>query len=285
MFDPVLLRTFLIVARGNSFSATSEKLAVRQSTVSDHIRRLEQQVGRQLFIRDTHSVRLTPDGEALIGYATSIEDTTERAKRFFAGSKPAGRLRLGASEDLASTILPELLADFTRTHPEVQLELTVALSTKLINGFDSGEFDLVFCKRWPGEDRGELVWRDEIIWIGRGDQDHGRSISGDEPWPLILYRPPSITRSMTLAAMSRAEINWRLACTSDSLSGILAATQSGLGVTILAARMCPAPLVDVGGGLGLPAIGHIDFVLLRRANRCSAPVDDMVGMIMMKHAG
>ena len=78
MFDPLLLRTFLVVARGNSFSATSEKLAVRQSTVSDHIRRLERQVGRQLFIRDTHSVTLTPEGEALIGYATSIQDTTER---------------------------------------------------------------------------------------------------------------------------------------------------------------------------------------------------------------
>ena len=46
MLDPVLLKTFLVIAEGNSFSETSRKLAMRQSTVSDHVRRLEQHLGR-----------------------------------------------------------------------------------------------------------------------------------------------------------------------------------------------------------------------------------------------
>lgn len=63
MLDPLLLRTFLVIAEGHSFSETSRKLAMRQSTVSDHVKRLEQGLGRQLFVRDTHSVALTREGE------------------------------------------------------------------------------------------------------------------------------------------------------------------------------------------------------------------------------
>ncbi len=53
MLDPLLLKTFLVIAEGHSFSETSRMLAMRQSTVSDHVRRLEQHLGRQLFLRDT----------------------------------------------------------------------------------------------------------------------------------------------------------------------------------------------------------------------------------------
>ena len=94
-----------------------------------------------------------------------------------------------------------MLEEFTRTHPEIDLELTVALSSKLINGFESGDLDLVFCKRPPGDERGDLVWRDDIAWIGRADMDYGRYASGSESWPLVLYRPPSITRSVVIGAI------------------------------------------------------------------------------------
>jgi hypothetical protein len=55
MLDPVLLQTFLAVAQTRSFTRTAERLGLRQSTVSQHIRKLEQEAGRRLFVRDTHS--------------------------------------------------------------------------------------------------------------------------------------------------------------------------------------------------------------------------------------
>ena len=81
MLDPVLLKTFLVISEGRSFSETGRLLAMRQSTVSDHVRRLEQHLGRTLFARDSHSVSLTADGEALIGYARQILETAGRAEQ------------------------------------------------------------------------------------------------------------------------------------------------------------------------------------------------------------
>ncbi len=281
MLDPLLLRTFLTVAQGNSFSETARKLDMRQSTVSDHIRRLEQELGHRLFLRDTHSVALTPEGDALIGYARLILDTGERARQFFAGTRLRGRLRFGASEDLVVSFLPPVLTSFTHDHPEIDLELTVALSTVLISGFDAGEFDLVFCKRWPGEDRGQLVCRDDLVWVGRQDMLETKSRSATV-LPLILYRPPSITRSIATAALAQAGIGWRLACTSDSLSGLVAAVQAGLGITVLANGLIPSGLADIEAAVDLPRLGALDFILLRNTRLLRAPAEELATAIMTR---
>lgn len=69
MFEPVQLRTFLAVAQTLSFTQAAHRLGLRQSTVSQHVRKLETTAGRRLFTRDTHGVELTEDGEAMLGFA------------------------------------------------------------------------------------------------------------------------------------------------------------------------------------------------------------------------
>ena len=278
MLDPLLLRTFLVIAEGNSFSETSRKLSMRQSTVSDHVRRLEQCLGRQLFLRDTHSVALTSEGEALIPFARTILETGERAERHFAGTKLRGRVRFGASEDLVVAWLPSVLKTFMTDHPEVDLEFTIALSSTLIARYDAGELDVVLCKRWPGDERGELVWRDDVVWAGF----EADAMRGVRAVPLILYPPPSITRSMALTALSHAQVSWRLACTSDTLSGIVAAARAGLGISAVARKLLPEGLVEIDAEAELPTLGTIDFILLRHARGPKAPVSELSTAIIAK---
>ncbi len=257
MLEPVLLRTFLTVAETRSFTQAAERLGLRQSTVSQHIRKLEQEAGRGLFVRDTHSVTMTADGEAMIEFAGNILAANQRAERYFAGSQLRGRLRFGASEDFVASRLPEVLREFVRTHPLVDVELTVGLSGELNQKLGRGELDLVCGKRRPDEDHGRLIWRDRLIWVS------GESAPFDPsaPTPLILYPPPSITREIALAALERCGRAWRIVCTSRSLSGLRAAAIAGLGVTVVAASLIPPGLVEIGGGLGLPDLGTVEFVL------------------------
>ncbi len=257
MLEPVLLRTFLTVAETRSFTQAAERLGLRQSTVSQHIRKLEQEAGRRLFVRDTHSVTMTADGEAMIEFAGNILAANQRAERYFAGSQLRGRLRFGASEDFVGSRLPEVLREFVRTHPLVDVELTVGLSGELNQKFGRGELDLVCGKRRPDEDHGRLIWRDRLVWLS------GESAPFDPsaPTPLILYPPPSITREIALTALERCGRAWRIVCTSRSLSGLRAAAIAGLGVTVVAASLIPPGLVEIGSGLGLPDLGIVEFVL------------------------
>ncbi|KAA5608984.1 LysR family transcriptional regulator [Rhodovastum atsumiense] len=259
-FDPILLETFLAVTQTRNFTHAAQRLGLRQSTVSQHIRRLEQQAGRRLFQRDTHSVVLTPDGEAMIGFARSILEANARARHYFGGARLRGHLRFGVSDDFVQTRLPELLRDFVLLHPGVDLALTVGTSALLRGRLDEGELDLVLCKRQLGEDRGELVWRERLAWVGRADL----RLSSDpaQPVPLILYAPPSITRSTALETLERAGRPWRIVCTSSSLSGLRAAAFAGLGIAVSALSLIPPELVDLGHALRLPDLGETEFVLL-----------------------
>ena len=166
MLDPLLLRTFLVIADGNSFSETSRKLAIRQSTVSDHVKRLEQSLGHQLFARNTQSVALTREGEALIDFARGILDMHERAERHFAGAGLRGRLRLGVSADLGASWLMPALRLFARAHPDLDLDVSVTASGTLRARTEAGDLDAAICERWPGETGGDLLWREELVWVG-----------------------------------------------------------------------------------------------------------------------
>jgi len=261
MLDPLLLRSFLSVARTGSFSGAARGLRLGQPAVSQHVRRLEQHLGRRLFVRDTHSVRLTADGEAMVAFAEGILGASDRAERYFAGAELRGRLRFGASEDFVFSRLPDVLRDFTRLHPLVDLELTVGLSGWLNGRLDEGEVDLVLAKRPDGDERGRLVWRDRLVWVGRP----GTDIAPRQPVPLILYPSPSITRARVLRALEHAGQPWRLACTSGSLTGLRAAALAGLGVLALARGLIPQGLEELPAAR-LPALGEVEFVL-RSAGR------------------
>ncbi|MFD9610311.1 LysR substrate-binding domain-containing protein [Streptomyces sp. NPDC004288] len=259
MYEPTQLRTFLAVAQTLSFTRAAERLGLRQSTVSQHVRRLEEAAGRPLFARDTHRVELTEDGEAMLGFARTILQAHERAAAYFGGTRLRGRLRFGASEDFVTTRLPEILESFRREHPEVDLELTVELSGTLQARLAAGRLDLILAKRRGAESEGRLVWEDTLVWIGAP----GLRLDPDRPVPLILYPPPGITRARALEALEAQGRAWRIACTSSSLSANVAAARAGLGVMAHTRGLVPQGLVPVPPRAGLPELGDVGFVLRR----------------------
>ncbi|MET9433746.1 LysR substrate-binding domain-containing protein [Streptomyces sp. NPDC006551] len=263
MYDPSQLRTFLAVAQTLSFTQAARRLGLRQSTVSQHVRRLEDATGRPLFTRDTHSVELTEDGEAMLGFARTILQAHERAAAFFTGTRLRGRLRFGASEDFVVTRLPEILQSFRSEHPEVDLELTVELSGTLNARLEAGRLDLILAKRRADESGGELVWQDTLVWIGSPQL----RLDPDRPVPLIVFPPPGITRARALEALEGQGRAWRIACTSTSLSGNIAAARAGLGAMAHTRGLVPPGLSRVPARAGLPELGEVDFVLRKGRRR------------------
>lgn len=257
MLDLVQLRSFVALEQMGSFTLAAEKLTLGQSTVSQHIQRLEAAVGRKLVARDTHRVSLTTDGQALLAHARSMLAIDDDVKALFAESSLRGRLRLGVSEDFVTSRLPGVLEDFVRAHPSVELELTVALSGVLYQMQDGGEIDLVLAKRRLGDPRGELVYREPLVWLARDPE----RIKRDRVLPLIAFPPPSITRSVALEVLDRHRLPWRIVCTCGSLSGLTAAAQAGMGVLVQPRSMAPQGLRELPAGT-LPPLEDVEFVLV-----------------------
>jgi len=278
MLDLTQLRSFVAVEQMGSFTLAAERLGLGQSTVSQHIQRLESAVGRRLLARDTHKVQLTTDGEALLSHARAMLAIEAQVQSQFRGQRLRGNLRLGVSEDFVTSQLPAVLEDFVRSHPSVDLELTVALSGTLYEMQDNGEIDLVLAKRRLGDARGRLVYREPLVWLAR-DPEH--VLSGG-PLPLIAFPPPSVTRSIALEALGRSQIAWRIVCTCGSLSGLTAAARAGMGVLVQPRSMAPSGLKEIGKGR-LPVLEDGEFVLVPRKGADQALVsalsDDILGKV------
>jgi len=259
MLDLVHLRSFVAVHQVHSFTQAAQRLGLGQSTISQHISRLEQELGRKLFERDTHQLALTADGETLLSHAITMLDIASQVGALFADGQLRGHLRLGVSEDIATSLLPAVLSDFIKSYPSVDLELTVALSGALYQIFDSGGLDLVVAKRRKDDMRGTLVYREPLIWVGRKDL----AIDFDKPLPVITFPAPSVTRSAAIDILNRHGVSWRIVCTCGSLSGLKAAAVAGMGVMVQPKSMIPSGLVELKA-MPLPVLDDVEFVLVSR---------------------
>ena len=231
MLNPVWLNTFATVAASHSFTDAGRQLGLTQSSVSEHIRRLEDSVGRRLMTRDTHSLALTADGEAMLVHARVILEAMTHAESQFRSPRLRGRVRLGSSDDLALGPLPSVLAAFRSTHPDVELEITIGMTGQLYQLLDAGAIDLAVGKRRLGDARGTRLFSGRLEWLAKT----GTEVDLDLPLPLILVAEPSVTRAVVLDALAMAGARWQMVCTSSSHAGCIAAARGGLGLTVRSA--------------------------------------------------
>jgi DNA-binding transcriptional LysR family regulator len=151
-FDDLL--AFLAVARERSFTKAAAKLGVSQSALSHTIRELEERLGLRLLTRTTRSVSPTEAGERLLRNVgprfdeieAEIADIRELRK------KPAGTIRLTATEYAADAILLPKLAKLLPAYPDVKVEITI----------DYGLTDIVAQRYDAGVRSGEQVAKDMI---------------------------------------------------------------------------------------------------------------------------
>lgn len=278
VFSPEQVRTFLAVAQSLSFTQAAAALGLGQPTVSQHIRKLEQEVGRPLLVRDTRSVTLTVDGEAMIGFARSILAAHAQAAAYFTGTGVRGRLRFGVTDDLALTQVPRILRDFRHLNPGLTLDLTVSQGVQLQRRVESGHVDIAFLKTPAGDGRGRLVRRDRLVWTTA--ESSGLRWDGQRPVPLIVWQAPSPSRALAVQALEQAGIKHRVACTARGHNAVLAATRAGLGIAIFPRSLLPTDLVELPSDAGLPELGELDLVLLTNPHAPTEPVEALTTAIL-----
>jgi DNA-binding transcriptional LysR family regulator len=258
MLNPLWLKTFAAAAAAPSFTEAARRLGLTQPTVSEHVRQLEQALNRRLFVRDTHTLALTSDGRSLLVHARIILDAHERAERLFDAPRLRGRVRLGTSDDLALGPLPDVLAAFRLAHPEVELDITIGVTSELYKLLDDNALDVMIGKRRRGDRRGQTLHKEALLWQAK----EGLPLDPDAPLPLILLREPSVTRGLALDALARAGRSWQIVCTSTSYAGCQAAARAGLGVTVQPSHLSTAGLAPPAGAQRLPPLPQVEFIVI-----------------------
>jgi DNA-binding transcriptional LysR family regulator len=230
MFDLELLRSFVSVVDSGGFTRAGERVHRTQSTVSQQIKRLEDDVGQPLLDRSGKDVTPTEAGERLLSYARRLLSLAEEARDVVGKPGSEGAVRLGIPEDFAAYRLTKLLANFSRARPGLRLDVRVDQSTSLRRDLERGELDLALFKRSAGEKGGIAVWPERVHWVTSKSHPIDVKI---QSVPLIGFPTGCLYRARAIHAIESAGRSWHMAYSSSSLAGIQAAVAAGLGLSIL----------------------------------------------------
>ncbi|MEB3369548.1 LysR family transcriptional regulator [Saccharopolyspora mangrovi] len=140
--DTDLLRTFLAVARHESFTAAATELNLVQSTVTSRIKGLEKALGTRLLDRLPDGARLTEAGRRAADHAHAVLDAERRLVEDTAFSEPAGEVVVGAPESVCAYRLPRAVAALRQQHPGIAVHLVPAGTRETFRGVLDGSFGL-----------------------------------------------------------------------------------------------------------------------------------------------
>jgi DNA-binding transcriptional LysR family regulator len=270
--DLDLLRGFVTVAERGGFTAAGEALGLTQSAVSLKVKRLEDMLGKPVFLRGAKRVALTAEGETLLAYARRMLALNEEAVRRFLSPPVEGRLRLGVADHFVPRHLAPALARVARTWPELRLEVEVGRSHELRARLAAEALDLVLGKRRDGETEGRVIFTEAVVWAASPGFAHDAA----RPLPLAMLPQGCMFRDRALTALARAGMAAEVVYTSPSLQGIAAAAAAGLGVTVMGRAGMPEGLEEIDG---LPPLGTAEMCLFGDAAGRLPVVEPLLGWL------
>lgn len=257
LLDLVVLNSFIKVVEHKGFTAASEELCLAQSTVSAHIKRLEHTIGTPLLEKSQRAPILTPTGIKVLAHARRLINQNTAAWQDITEQRVDGIVRLGVPDDYL-VYIPKVLAEFESQFPDVELQVYCGLSIELLEKMQTNQLDLAITTRQPKSPGGEVLCQEKTVWAGAA----GFNLQKNTPLPLAVSKGGvCIFRERAIEALNSAGIAWRIAYTSASLSGLTAAVQAGLAITILTPSMLAPGLQILTTQNGLPDLPPTEIAL------------------------
>lgn len=254
----VLLKTFVSLAATCNFSETAKILNMTQSTTSHQIARLEEDLGQKLFIRTTRQCQLTKMGEIFLEDAKDILKKVSDIEKKFKPEHLTGNICVGIPDDIyLFRPMTQAIAEFTASHPRVQVDVVASLAENLRGDLDSGTVDIAFLRQSSDLNSGIHIGSERLVWSGADDCLH----SPDLPLRLAFISGPCIYKRTAVKALESAGLHWRCVMTCTNPEGVKAATKAGLAISIFNKGDLSTDMPLISEHRGLPALPSLNIAL------------------------
>ena len=250
MLDTDQLRSFLAIVDCGSFTKAADRVHKTQSAVSMHIRRLEEQLGCALFVKQGRGARLTAEGERLIEFARRMIQVEAGALAALSRKGLRGAARLGMPDDYAESFLAEILSRFNRRHPFVEVSVVCEASLELAAQVSAGALELALVTDHAGFHGFELLREEPLVWAAA----ERFRVEDGAPVPLALGSGTCVWRRAAEEALAAAPRPTRGLFFSKNFSAIGTVVRAGLAATILPDSLVGEGLRRLGRNEGLPEL-------------------------------
>jgi DNA-binding transcriptional LysR family regulator len=259
--DIAELRTFLAVAQERSFSRAAAKIHRTQPAVSQAVRRLEADLGEELFDRSAKHGTLTEAGRMLQNYGQRLVRLAEEAESAVRELRDLrrGRVLVGANEAAVHTLLP-LIARFQQRHPHIAIDVRRVPARQIAVEVQQGSLDFGALTFRPAES-GLLevrVGSDELVLLlppahplAKRRQVTMEEVAGEA---VVAHNDPSPARERVLRLFEQKRVPLRIVIALPSLDGIKRAVELKMGVALLPRRCA---ITEIAGGrlVAVPVAG------------------------------
>lgn len=235
------LKYFVTVAKLGSFSLASKTLYITQSTISQQIGKLEDELGVQLLTRDTRHVSLSDYGEQFLPHAIKVIEEAQVCSDKIRDVKDlhAGTLNIGSTYTFLPLLMQSILS-FYEQYPYVRLRLVSASTTELLRKLLDRELDIALSyKSSIGDDRIEsrLLFENRLCLIGRKDELIGCPnpvpVDALGRYPLALPFKGLQARDMLESVLFGTDVELDIRLENNNIHAILDLVRSSPLLTIL----------------------------------------------------
>lgn len=288
------LRTIVAVAQHRSLTKAGEELYLSQSAVSQQIRRLEDELGIEVFRRTSRSVELTAEGRVILGYAervlAEVDDMHSELEEI--SGLLSGELRIGGVYPTGPYDLFGLLADFRAEHPGVDIHMVESTQEDVLAALRADELDCAFTALDPDalgdEFAATLLWKDElVVALAPGHRLCSQPAITFEQLvaeDLIAYRENSALRRRLERAMTALDVEPRKPFICTEMAAVRGLASKGLGVAVMPRSVAEEP----GPPIELRPIGPErltwPIALVWRVTRRQAPAGKAFIAVALKYA-
>lgn len=273
--DLAALRSFVTVADVGGVTKAAGYLNLTQSAVSMQIKRLEESLGMQLFLRAARKLALSPEGEQLLSYGRRMLALNDEVLSRFTTAACCGPIRLGVPHDVVYPAIPGILRRMAQAYPMVQVNLVSSFTILMKEGFARGEFDVMLTTEESPDPGAEVLGARALVWVGAPEG------SAWQRRPLRLgFKDTCIFRPRAQAALDAAGIVWQLATGGESEQAVEATVAADLAVTARMAGSIPDGTTVIPGDNQLPALGEMKLALYRGARPKGEAPDEAVELLL-----
>ncbi|MBR4642436.1 MAG: LysR family transcriptional regulator [Selenomonadaceae bacterium] len=233
------MRAFFAIVEEGNISHAAQRLGIAQPALSRQMKHLEEKLHVKLFERGSRRIRLTEAGQVLYNRVESILGMVDGTVREITeiGSGTKGTIRIGTITTSGAMILPDLIAEFRKTYPDVTFEIWEAEGARILELLDSRLIEVAITRTQVDNLAYELLVlpNEPLVMVMnsknvRGEDDTTIKLEELKNQPLII---PLRWKSNFVAACKKLDFNPQIICVSDSIVQDLLMVKMNIGAAMI----------------------------------------------------
>lgn len=228
-FNMDYLNTFVIAAETGKLNVTADIVYRSHSAVSTQIRKLEEQVGNILFIRNKESLILTKSGEVLLKYAKNILDLNTAAFKSLNNNSWKGDISFGVPTDYSELFVTSIYPNLQKELPNFLFTTICSRSREIRKQIDEGKINMGIVAMEPQYSDDLLLWEESLNWVCSKNFKY----SNNEPIPVALFSDNCIINNHSLYCLKKSNKEYKIIFTSSTLNNILDSVKAGIAISLL----------------------------------------------------